>query len=56
MYLVRTLDTKVKTLENIYKMLSESRIIYAMEVWGSDGEEKEIDIINRIFWKQTIRK
>jgi hypothetical protein len=40
MYLLRTLDTKVKMLENIYKMLSESRMIYAMVVWGSDGEKK----------------
>jgi hypothetical protein len=54
MYLLRILDTKVKILENIYKMLSESRMIHAMEMWGSDGEEKEIDKIHRIFWKQIV--
>jgi hypothetical protein len=25
-----------------------------MEMWGSDGEEKEIDKIHRIFWKQIV--
>jgi hypothetical protein len=54
MYLVRTLDTKVKILENIYKMLSESRMMYGIEVWSLDGEE-EIDKIQRIFCMQIIR-
>jgi hypothetical protein len=49
MYLVRTLDTKVKILENIYRMLSDSRMMHAMEEWGSDGKQKEIDKIHGIF-------
>lgn len=52
MYLVRTLDIKVKILENIHKMLGDSRIIHAMEAWGWDGQQKETDKIHGIFCEQ----
>jgi hypothetical protein len=32
-------DIKVKMSENIYATLSESRIMYGMEMWGLDGKK-----------------
>jgi hypothetical protein len=34
---------KVKTLENIYEMLCESRVMHGVELWGSDEAWKEVD-------------
>lgn len=55
MYLVRTLDTEVKILENIHKMLSDSKVMHAMEKWGSDGQQEETDKIHGIFCEQIVK-
>jgi hypothetical protein len=35
--LARAPDMSVKTLENVYEMLSESRTMYGIEMWGLEG-------------------
>jgi hypothetical protein len=49
--LARTLDIRVKILENVYEMLSESRTMYGIEMWGLEGGWKEIDNIQSRFCK-----
>jgi hypothetical protein len=36
-YLTKTPDIKVKILENVYEMLSESRTMYGIEMWSLEG-------------------
>jgi hypothetical protein len=47
--LARTPDIWVKILDNLYEMLSESRTMYGIEMWGPEGEWKEIDKIHSRF-------
>jgi hypothetical protein len=35
--LARTSDIRMKILENVYEMLSESRTMYGIKIWGLDG-------------------
>jgi hypothetical protein len=44
--LARTPDIRVKILENVCEMLSESRTMYCIEMLGLDGEWKYIDKIH----------
>jgi hypothetical protein len=49
--LARTPDIRVKILENVYEMLSESRTMYGIEMRGLEVRWKEIDKIHSIFCK-----
>jgi hypothetical protein len=49
--LARTPDISVRILENVYEVLSESRTMYGIEMWGLDGGWKEIDKIYSRFCK-----
>jgi hypothetical protein len=40
--LARTPDIRVATLENIYEMLCESRMMYGIEMWGLEGGWKQL--------------
>jgi hypothetical protein len=52
--LARTPDMRVATLENIYEMLCESRMMYGVEMWGLEGGRKQIDRIHSKFCKVTL--
>jgi hypothetical protein len=52
--LARTSDIRVKIVENVYDMLSESRTMYGIEMWGLEGGWKEIDNIHSRFCKIII--
>jgi hypothetical protein len=45
---------KVRTLENIYDMLCESRVMYGVELWGLDEAWKEVDRIHGPFCKKIL--
>jgi hypothetical protein len=45
---------KVRTLENIYETLCESRIMYGVELWGLDEAWKEVDRIHGRFCKKIL--
>jgi hypothetical protein len=49
--LARAPDISVKTLENAYEMVRKSRTMYGIELWGPEGEWKEIDKIHIRFCK-----
>jgi hypothetical protein len=49
--LARTLDIRVKFLENVYEMLSESRTMYGIEMWVLEGGWTEINKIHSRFCK-----
>jgi hypothetical protein len=49
--LARAPDIKIKTLENVYEMLSESRTMYGIEICGLEGGWNEIDKICSRFCK-----
>jgi hypothetical protein len=53
--LARAPDMRVTTLENVYEMLSESRTMYGIEMWGLEGGWKEIDKIHARFCKKNTR-
>jgi hypothetical protein len=52
--LARTPDIRVTTVENIYEMLCESRMMYGIEMWGLEGGWKQIDNIHSRFCKVTL--
>jgi hypothetical protein len=52
--LATTPNMKVRTLENIYKMLCESRIMYGVELWGFDEAWKEVDRLHGRFCKKIL--
>jgi hypothetical protein len=52
--LTRTLDMRVKLLENIYEMVCESRLMYGAEIWGLDEGWKEIDVIHGRLCKKML--
>jgi hypothetical protein len=45
---------RVTTLENVYEMLSESRTMYGIEMWGLEAGWKEIDKIHARFCKKIL--
>jgi hypothetical protein len=51
--LAKTPDIRVTTLENIYEMLCESRMMYGIET-GLEGGWKQIDNIHSRFCKVTL--
>jgi hypothetical protein len=52
--LATTPNMKVRTLENIYETLCESRIMYGVELWGLDEVWKEADRIHGRFCKKIL--
>jgi hypothetical protein len=44
----------VKVLENIYEMVSESSMMYGIELWGVYDAWKEIDKIHGRFCKKIL--
>jgi hypothetical protein len=44
----------VKMLENIYEMISESSMMYGIELWGVYDTWKEIDKIHGRFCKKIL--
>jgi hypothetical protein len=52
--LARTPDIRVTTLENIYEMSCESRMMYGIEMWDLEGGWKQIDNIHNRFCKVTL--
>jgi hypothetical protein len=52
--LARTPDTRVKILENVYKILSEYRTMYGIEMWGPHRGWKGIDKIHSRFHKIVL--
>jgi hypothetical protein len=49
--LARKPNISVKILENVHEMLSESRMMYGVEMWGLEGGWQEIDKILSRFCK-----
>jgi hypothetical protein len=47
-------NMKVRTLENIYETLCESRIMGGVELWGLDEAWKEVDRIHGRFCKKIL--
>jgi hypothetical protein len=41
-------------LENIYKMVCESKIVCGMEVWGLSEEWIELDKVHSRFYKKVM--
>jgi hypothetical protein len=52
--LARTPEMRVATLENVYGMLCESRMLYGVEIWGLEGGWKHIDRIHSKFCKVIL--
>jgi hypothetical protein len=52
--LARIPDMNVKILENIYEMISESSMMYGIELWGVYDAWKEIDKIHGRFCKKIL--
>jgi hypothetical protein len=52
--IVVTPNIKVHMLENIYEMVRESDIMYAIEIWGLNGAWKEVDKVHSIFCTKII--
>jgi hypothetical protein len=53
--LARTPNIKYLTLEIVYKILSESKVMYCAELWGLDEAWKEIDKVHGRFCKKLLR-
>jgi phosphorylcholine metabolism protein LicD len=47
-------DMNVKMLENIYEMMSETSMMYDIELWGVYDAWKEIDKIHGKFCKKIL--
>jgi hypothetical protein len=45
---------EVRTLEKIYEMLVETRMLYGVEVWGIHEARKEMDVIHTRFCKKIL--
>jgi hypothetical protein len=52
--LPRIPDMNIKMLENIYEMISESSMVYGIELWGVYDAWKEIDKIHSRFCKKIL--
>jgi hypothetical protein len=52
--LARTPEMKVVTLENVYEIVCESRMLYGVEIWGLEGGWKQIDRIHNKLCKVIL--